>query len=127
MNENTQLATSFLEAMAADGLPAAIAKYGAADLVFWMAGYGEIQDHAEAAHSAFQSLIVPGSETLKIIGVTAEDSRVAVEAETRAKLRSGKEYFNQYHYLFVTNGGAVSSVRMYYDTALAQATFAETA
>lgn len=122
MNKNTQLAHSFLATMASDGLPVAMERHCSADFTYWMAGAGEIQEQAEAANAYFQSLIEEGSETLKIIGTTSENDRVAVEAETRAKLKTGKEYFNQYHYLFSIDGDKISSVRSYFDTGLAQST-----
>jgi len=49
-------------------------------------------------------------------GITAEGDRVAVEAESYAKLKNGRTYQNQYHMLFVVRDGKVQQVKEYMDT-----------
>jgi uncharacterized protein len=49
-------------------------------------------------------------------GLTAEDDRVAVEAESFAKMKNGKTYQNKYHFLFVVHDGKIQAVKEYLDT-----------
>ena len=48
--------------------------------------------------------------------MTAEDDRVAVEAESKAKLVNGTLYHNRYHFLFVVRDGRIHAVKEYLDT-----------
>jgi ketosteroid isomerase-like protein len=50
------------------------------------------------------------------LGMTAEDDRIAVEAESLIKLKGGKTYNNKYHYLWIIRGGFVVEAREYSDT-----------
>ena len=49
-------------------------------------------------------------------GVTAEGDRVAVEAESYAKMKNGKTYQNKYHFLLVVRDGKIQQVKEYLDT-----------
>ena len=49
-------------------------------------------------------------------GITAEGDRVAVEAESYAKMKNGKTYQTTYHFLLVVRDGKIQSVREYLDT-----------
>ena len=52
-----------------------------------------------------------------IVGdMTAEGDRVAVEAESKAKLADGTLYHNRYHFLFVVRDGRIHAVKEYLDT-----------
>ena len=52
---------------------------------------------------------------MRIVSVTAEDDRVAVEVEGSGKMRSGFDYFNTYHMLFRVRGGKIASCRNHQD------------
>ena len=54
-------------------------------------------------------------------GITAEGDRVAVEAESYAKMKNGKTYQNTYHFLFIVRDGKIQSVKEYLDTIHANA------
>ena len=47
--------------------------------------------------------------------MTAEDDRVAVEAETFGQTADGKRYHNFYHILFVVRDGKIQNVREFMD------------
>ncbi|HVZ44270.1 MAG TPA: nuclear transport factor 2 family protein [Ramlibacter sp.] len=49
-------------------------------------------------------------------GWTAEDDRVAVEAETHGVTADGKTYNNRIHFLFEVREGRIRAVREYLDT-----------
>lgn len=56
----------------------------------------------------------------EILNMTAEEDRVAVEAEGFSDLRSGGTYNNQYHFLFFMRDGKIAKLREYMDTKLAE-------
>jgi hypothetical protein len=45
--------------------------------------------------------------------MTAEDDRVAVEAESYGEMKNGKVYANAYHFLFRIRDGKIAEVREY--------------
>jgi len=49
-------------------------------------------------------------------GMTAEGDRVAVEAVSYAKMKSGKTYQATYHFLFIVRDGKIQSAKEYLDT-----------
>jgi hypothetical protein len=59
---------------------------------------------------------VEGALRLTPTGVTAEGDRVAVEAESYGKMKNGKTYQNQYHFLMVVRDGKIQQVKEYLDT-----------
>lgn len=56
--------------------------------------------------------------TLRIRSITAEDDRVAVEAEGNALHANGRRYDNHYCYIFQIRDGQISLFREYQDTLL---------
>jgi len=61
---------------------------------------------------------------LTLKGITAQDNRVAVEAESLGVLKpNGKTYNNRYHFLFEIENGRIASLKEYCDTAHAAETF----
>lgn len=58
----------------------------------------------------------PEGMEVRFEGVTAEGERVAVEAESRARMADGRDYQNRYHYLLIVRSGRVAQVREYMDT-----------
>jgi ketosteroid isomerase-like protein len=61
--------------------------------------------------------------TVSIGAMTAEDDRVAVEAESRGSSPSGKPSNIQYHFLFRIRDGRISAFKEYFDTQGAFAAF----
>jgi ketosteroid isomerase-like protein len=59
---------------------------------------------------------IDGALSLRVKGVTAEGDRVAVEAESFAKMKNGKTYQNRYHFLCEVCDGKIQAVREYLDT-----------
>lgn len=50
---------------------------------------------------------------LRLLAMTAEDDRVAVEADSHGELTDGRIYENAYHFLFRFRGGRIREVREY--------------
>jgi ketosteroid isomerase-like protein len=71
----------------------------------------------KAAVIAMISVFIDGDFRMSPIGMIASGARVAVEAESYARIIGGKIYNNKYHFLFQVQDGAVKEVREYADTA----------
>ena len=56
--------------------------------------------------------------------ITAEENRVSVIAEVRARKRDGAEYHNLYHFYFEADGDRITGAREYNDTLYAFQAFA---
>jgi len=56
------------------------------------------------------------SLTMTPSGWTAEGDRVAMEAESYAKMSNGKTYNNFYHFLHIVRDGKICMVKEYLDT-----------
>lgn len=54
---------------------------------------------------------------ITVKGMTAEDDRVAVEAESHGVLRDGTPYDNAYHFLIRMRNGRILSIDEYFCTA----------
>jgi ketosteroid isomerase-like protein len=59
---------------------------------------------------------IKGRMKFKIHSMTAEDNRVAVEAQNTCKLIDGEVYDNFYHFLFIIENGQIQRVNEYLDT-----------
>ena len=64
----------------------------------------------------------PGSISLEITGMTAEEDRVALQWTSRARTRDGRPYENECIGVFTVRNGKIQSVREYMDTLYARDT-----
>lgn len=55
---------------------------------------------------------------MRVIGMVAEDDKVAAEIRSHAELTDGRVYENQYHMLFTLRDGKIAEVKEYADTLL---------
>jgi uncharacterized protein len=69
------------------------------------------------------SAVLTAPIQLKIIDMTAEGERVAVEAETDSEMLNGRRYNNAYHFVFKLRDGKFIEVREYSCSHLAQGCF----
>ena len=88
----------------------------APDVSWWVPGRGAVskQDFISLA-GAFHS-ICKTPVTMTITGITAENDRVAVEANAQATLINNKHYRNTYHFLFQFEKGKIKLAKEYNDT-----------
>jgi ketosteroid isomerase-like protein len=56
-----------------------------------------------------------GGLEMKVIGMVAEDDRVAAEVRSHATTKSGKIYDNDYHFLIVVRDGKIAQIKEYTD------------
>ncbi len=117
--ENKKIVLGFLENLSA-GNGAAVLNTLADSATWWVAGNFALSGTKTKAQ--FTELIgslgpkIDGALRVTPKGVTAEGDRVAVEAESYAKMKNGKTYQNQYHFLFVVRDGKIQQVKEYLDT-----------
>jgi hypothetical protein len=71
----------------------------------------------------FKTIYVTGALKIEPSTMTAEEDRVAVEAEGHAELTNGRVYNSLYHFLFRVRDGKIASVREYLDTDHGRAIF----
>lgn len=86
------------------------------DIAWWVPGRGIIQrgEFTEIV-KAFRSFL-DGDLKMTVHGVTTDGDRVAVEAETMARLKNGKIYNNTYHFLFLFRNGKIYLAKEYNDS-----------
>jgi uncharacterized protein len=120
--DNKQLVRDFLGHYAAGRYEAALAML-AADAQWWLPGHREEfpaagwADRATVQRRLASNLkLLPHGLEIIIGDMTAEDERVAVEAESKAILVNGRSYHNRYHFLFVIREGRIQIVKEYLDT-----------
>jgi ketosteroid isomerase-like protein len=111
--QNRRTAIAFVESMARTGIDAPVVTD---DAQWWVPGTGWL------SRAQFMKLVemfserISGPVALTIEGVTAEDDRVAVEAQAQATLKNGKIYRNTYHFLFIFRDGKICRAKEYNDT-----------
>jgi ketosteroid isomerase-like protein len=88
----------------------------AEDATWWAPGFGVMGKAQFAEMLSYIDRILKGSMKLTFKRITAEDDRVAVEAESDADLVNGKHYHNTYHILVVIHGGKIREIKEYHDT-----------
>ena len=122
IEENKLAVTAFMEAMNRGDTEALLDAY-AEDGYVWTMGntlisgkYDKVQIRA-FADGVFEAF--PEGLSFRVISMTAEEDRVAVEAVSDGKHASGVNYSNNYHFLFTLRDGKVVSLKEYMDTELA--------
>lgn len=119
VEENKKIAAAFFENMSA-GNGAAVLNALADTATWWVAGNFALS--GTKTKQQFAELLggignqIDGPLTIKATGVTAEGDRVAVEAESHAKMKNGKVYQNKYHFLLEIRDGKIQAVKEYLDT-----------
>ncbi|MDP4534311.1 nuclear transport factor 2 family protein [Marinobacter salarius] len=92
------------------------------DATWWISGKiggisgtyskAEIGELLAGVTSAYKQGALP----VRVLGMTAEEDRVAIEAESYAELHNGKIFNNEYHFLITVSDEKVIQVREYSDT-----------
>jgi ketosteroid isomerase-like protein len=95
----------------------------AEDSTWWLPGHPEefpaagSVDKATVRKRLTKNLkLLPHGLKITTGAVTAEEDRVAVEAESKATTLHGRNYHNRYHFLFVVRDGKIALVKEYLDT-----------
>ena len=126
---NKQTALALLRASAIHDGPAFEALMHP-EATYWVIGkphlfaYAGEQSRTQICSYMASPSIFPGGVKTSFGAITAEDDRVAVEAEIIGTLPDGRVYTNVYHYLMGFRDGKVLRVKEYLDTQSATEFFA---
>jgi ketosteroid isomerase-like protein len=122
MEANKRLAAELFARISAGDVEGALATL-ADDASWWIAGKPEMQPAAGEHDKAWVArlfgrmggaLQAPMPMTVK--GMIAEGDKVAVEVVGDGRLRDGRRYQNEYHFLLTVRDGKIAAVREYLDT-----------
>ncbi len=119
IEQNKQIVTEFLRKFSASDYDSALDMM-ADDGTWWVAGNMPLSGTKTKAE--FTQLLagvgemIDGPLAIDPYAMTAEGDRVAVEATSKAEHVNGKSYRNEYHFLFVLEGGKIKHVKEYLDT-----------
>jgi len=94
------------------------------DAVWWIPGRGTIDRPTFLGLAAAVNALFAGPISMTITAVTAEDDRVAVQADGHADLKDGRSYDNTYHFLFYLRDGRIREAREHNNSAVPAALFA---
>ncbi|GHE80514.1 hypothetical protein GCM10017786_08320 [Amycolatopsis deserti] len=121
MQTSTEVAVEYLRRFASRDFAGALA-LTADDATYRSADGAE---HGKEATAQLYGMLATLFTDLRVdvLGTTAEGARVAVEAVVEGSLTNGGHYRNSVHYLFVVDGGRITSTREYCDTKPAEAFF----
>ena len=103
-SENKQLLTELFGHLSAGRRQQGLELLGD-DATWWAPRLGTLPKRQFAEMVDQMDAILKGPIKLTIKRMTAEDDRVAVEAESDGDLVNGKHYHNTYHFLIVIRGG----------------------
>jgi ketosteroid isomerase-like protein len=117
-----QLASRFFACFSANDVGGAL-ELVADDAVWWIAGKPGEQPASGAHDKAWIGRLLgrmtdalDGPMPMTVLGMVAEGNRVAVEVRGHGKLRDGRRYENEYHFLITVRDGKIAAVREYLDT-----------
>lgn len=121
IEENKRIIRDFIDAMSAGDVAYIVSAYADDGIVQTMgrtliSGIFTREQVAAAAGHIFQ--IFPEGITFTIHNMTAEENRVAVEAESLGRHVTGKMYNNKYHFLAELRDGKITRWTEYCDTEL---------
>jgi ketosteroid isomerase-like protein len=124
---NKKLIRDYFDAVAAGAADKVVAAF-ADDIVWWvppsspMAGTYRGKDAVLAMFGQGVSLYAPEPMKIEILGMVADEHKVAAEVRITAKTAKGADYSNFYHFLFEVGGGQIRGVKEYVDTLYAHRT-----
>ncbi len=122
--ENKHIVQEFFAHSSAGRRDQALALMGD-DATWWAPGVGVMTKAQFAQMMGYMDKIIKGPIAIAIKAMTAEDDRVAAEAESDAEVVNGKHYHNTYHFLVVVRGGKIREVKEYNDSRYAAEVFGD--
>lgn len=123
-SENKQIAKEYFANLSAGREKEALEML-AEDATWWAPGFDVMSKAQFAEMLSYIDKIIKGNLHLTLKRITAEDDRVAAEAESDADLVDGKHYHNTYHFLVVIREGKIREVKEYHDTKYAAEVFGD--
>jgi ketosteroid isomerase-like protein len=114
VDTNKQTACRFVERLSEGKVDAAML---GDDFVHWTAIGGEMNRSGLIAAMDYMGDLFVSPFQIHVDGITAEGSRVAMEAHSVGELRSGASYRNTYHFLFeFAPDGRIRRINEHMDT-----------
>ncbi len=124
-SENKQLVMEFFDHFSAGRRQQALEMI-ADDGTWWAPGVGVMKKTQFGQVMSFlEKKVMKGPIRISLKRITAEDDRVAAEAESDGDVVNGKHYHNTYHFLIVIAGGKIREVKEYNDTKYASEVFGD--
>ena len=125
VEQNQQVVRDFFAAMNAGDVDAAF-KLLAADCGWFSLSTRKVtpKEEMRAAITWVNDTVLQAPIVQTVLGLTAQDDRVAAETVGHGCTRDGVVYDNAYHFLFRVTGGLITEIREYMDTYLARKVFA---
>ena len=119
IEENKQIARDFFAALSRGDTQKVVDAYAEGGTC-WTSGTTPLsgthtRDQIAAATDGVMAAFPEGLQ-FTIQRLTAEEDRVAIEAESTGKHVSGKRYQQQYHFLMLIRDGKIEQLREYMDT-----------
>ncbi len=124
---NKQFIREYFDAVSSGNNDKVIASF-ADDVTWWvppsspMAGTYKGKAEVLGMFGKGVSLYAPEPMKIEILGMVADDTKVAAEVRISATTAKGAPYCNHYHFLFELGGGQIKAVKEYVDTLYAQRT-----
>lgn len=122
LSANKAMALKFLELAFANAMNEAI-ELLSANATWWVSGdpqrlpvAGEKNRTQTERVLRGMHKVLPEGMSYRVLGVTAEGGRVAIEAEAEGRWYNDKRYVNCYHFLFRIEHGEIVAIREYLDT-----------
>jgi uncharacterized protein len=122
VDANKQLVADFFARFSANDVAGALDTL-ADDMSWWIAGKPGAQPASGVHDKAWIGRLfermtgqLDGPMRMKVEGLVAEGDRVAVEVKGHGRLRDGRLYENEYHFLITLRDGKIRAVREYLDT-----------
>jgi ketosteroid isomerase-like protein len=119
IEDNKALARRYLECISRGDVDSAFALV-TDDLEHYLPGKSPISGKFDKASvmAAVKALMAASTDGMRIwpIAMIGEGDRVAVQAQSRAQLRDGSLYENEYHLLFECRDGKIIKMYEYLDT-----------
>jgi ketosteroid isomerase-like protein len=122
MDSNKQLARELFARISGGDVEGALATL-ADDATWWIAGKRETQPAAGEHDKAWVARLLRRMEgaleapmPMAVKGMVAEGDKVAVEVVGDGRLRDGRRYQNEYHFVLTVRDGKIVAVREYLDT-----------
>ncbi|MEM0952884.1 MAG: nuclear transport factor 2 family protein [Pseudomonadota bacterium] len=118
---NKQAVTRFFDALNRSDMAAVADSYAEDGKVYTMGNTLISGVNSKADIKAFGAGVLeafPAGLQFTVHAITAEEDRVAVQAESNGQHASGQAYNNHYHFLFRFRDGELISLHEYMDTEL---------
>jgi uncharacterized protein len=124
---NKQLIRDYFDAVGSGASDKVVAAF-ADDVVWWvppsspMAGTYKGKEAVLGMFAKGVSLYAPKPMKIDVLGMVADEKKVAAEVHISATTAKGADYSNYYHFLFELRDGKIAGVKEYVDTLYAQRT-----